>query len=312
MIITEDVKTVKIFGKNIPVRKTGCKNFLSDKPNCYRVPRVNLFIQTTNICNANCPFCIYHNNERQIFDVKKLEEVMREIVNPNYDIGKLNFTGGEPTLNSSLYSEISDVIRKNINYERKPEVTVNTNGYNLEVILKEQDILDCIGLSRHHYNDDKNYEIFKTYKVPSKEDISQFAQNLSNKKILQLRCNLIRGYVDDYLSLLNYMNHAIEMDIRDCGFVTLTPNNQYCKEHQIDFANLIKINDDIVRVNSWTRIDDETKNEYCQCANYVYSNEYGEMCKFYARLFCRNDNREGIIVYDGQNLRYGFGGEIIY
>lgn len=308
-----DARLIKVFGKDVPIRKYGCRRFDMDEPLYFDIPRVNLFIQTTNLCNANCKFCIYHSCEKKVFNVKKFEEVIKELVNPNYNIGKLNFTGGEPTLDASLYSELSSIVRDNLDYSRKPEVTLNTNGYNLDVVLKNQDILDSIGFSRHHFDDELNFDIFQTRKIPNEDEIKSFVDSLSNRNIFQLRCNLIKDYIDDYDSITKYMDWAISVGVRDCGFVTLAPNNDFCKNHQIDFANLVRLSKDLIKVCSFTRVDDEDlKTEYCQCANYVYSNPNGEMCKFYSRLFCRNDIKEGMLVFDGENLRYGFGGEIIY
>lgn len=310
----EDVREIELFGNKISVRKYGCKNYMEKSPLWIEVPRVNIFIQVTNKCNANCDFCIYHSNCEKTFDVEKLGKILYKISSrKDIDIGKLNFTGGEPTLDRVLFNEIVDSCEKNLDLSRKPEVTLNTNGLNLMQVLKYENFLDSIGLSHHHYNDDKNFEIFNSIKVATNEEIAEFVKNLKKKEILQLRCNLIKGYIDSYEQIINYMNTAIDLDVHDCGFVTLTPNNQYCIEHQIDFKSLISINKDLIKVNSWNRVDNQNFDcNYCECANYIYSNEEGNMCKFYSRLFCRNDNIEGVLVYDGQYLRHGFGGKIIF
>ena len=44
------------------------------------------------------------------------------------------------------------------------------------------------------------------------------------------------------------MDEAIKLNVHDCGFVTLAPNNQYCKDHQIDFQNLVNINRNIISI----------------------------------------------------------------
>ena len=190
---------------------------------------------------------------------------------------------------------------------------MNTNGFSLDEIIEHQDFFDSVGLSRHHYIDEINNQIFKTSNIANSNQLKDLMDNIRKKEIIQLRCNLIKGYIDNYEEVIKYMDKAIELGIHDCGFVTLTPNNQYCKDHQIDFANLVKLSKDLITVNSWNRLNDEDFSEvYCECANYIYSNAEGNMCKFYSRLFCRNDNNDGILVYDGQNLRHGFGGRIIY
>ena len=305
----EDARNVTLFGKEIPVRKYGCSNE-GKNPLWIDIPRVNLFVQVTNKCNANCPFCIYHNNEEPSFDLKKYSYILNALTsNKSIDIGKLNFTGGEPTLNFSLFEDIVNTTKENLDMERKPEITLNTNGLNLSKVIKYSDFLDSIGLSRHHYDDKINCKIFGTTSVAKEEDIINFNRTSKKPEILQLRCNLINGYIDSYDEIKKYLERAIILDSHDCGFVTLAPNNDYCKQKQIDFTNLVKINKEIIQVNKWERIEDNTS--YCQCANYVYMSNSGEFCKFYSRLFCRNDIIDGILVFDGKNLRFGFGGEII-
>lgn len=305
------VRTIEIFNTNIPIRKYGCSN-KGLEPKVISHPRLNLFIQLTQNCNASCKFCEYHNTCKTNFNISKLEEILKEI-NSKIIIGKLNFTGGEPTLNEKLFCDVFECVKNNINYDKKPEVTVNTNGYNLDILLKYQDIIDSIGLSCHHYDDKKNFEIFGTNSVANSQKIKEFQQQIENKSIVQMRCNLISGYVDSFKEVKKYLDNAISLGVRDCGFVTLMPLNDFCKEHQIDFANLIDSNDDsFIKVNYWNRLDDNLEKSLCNCANYVYSNEEGQMCKFYSRLFCNANLNEGQLVYDGQNLRYGFGGKIIY
>lgn len=305
------VRTINIFNTDIPIRNYGCSN-KGQEPKIINPARLNLFIQLTQNCNANCRFCEYHNPSTTKFNISKLEEILKEI-NSKIIIGKLNFTGGEPTLNQDLFCNVFDCVKNNINYNKKPEVTVNTNGYNLEILLRYQDIIDSIGLSYHHYNDNKNFEIFGTNSVANSKRIKEFQEQIIDKSIVQMRCNLISGYIDSFEEIKKYLNNAISLGVKDCGFVTLMPLNNFCKEHQIDFANLINTNDSaFVKVNYWNRLDENLEKSLCNCANYVYSNEEGQMCKFYSRLFCNANLHEGQLVYDGQNLRYGFGGKIIY
>jgi len=312
----EVARTIKIFDKEISIRKYGCKNFLMKEPLYIEKPRINIFVQVTNYCNANCPFCIYHHTDlgKDAFNLKKFEEILNYFVSrEDIDIGKLNFTGGEP-VSSQYFDDIICACMESLDYTRKPEVTLNTNGLNLDKIIKYQDFLDNVGLSRHHYQDNKNYEIFRDTSIASGEDIKEMMSCIddSNKWKMQLRCNLINGYICNYDAMIKYLEHAIELGVHDCGFVTLAPNNKFCVEHQIDFNSLVKISENLIKTNGWKRLDDNNhESVYCECANYMYSNKVGEICKFYARLFCNNDNIDSILVYDGQYLRHGFGGRII-
>lgn len=306
------VRTIEIFDKQVPIRKYGCKN-RELEPRIIEPARLNLFIQLTPKCNAQCRFCEYHKeNASYKFDVEKLEIILKELTN-KIQIGKLNFTGGEPTLDKTLFEEVIDCSRNNVNYERKPEVTVNTNGYNLDLLFQHEDFLDSIGLSFHHYEDLKNQEIFGTNTIATSEKIKNFQDNIKNKNLIQMRCNLISGYIDSFEEVKKYLDHAISLGVKDCGFVTLMPLNNFCLEHQVDFANLINLKDDsFIKVNYWNRLDETFTKSLCNCANYIYSDKNGNICKFYSRLFCNASLNEGQLTYDGQYLRLGFGGEIIY
>lgn len=303
-------ETISLFGKQIPIRSYGCKNSDLKEVYKYEPKHVNLFIQLENRCNANCSFCEYHGN-RVDFDFKKLEIVINEIEQVT-QLGKLNITGGEPTLELSKFDEMMKLIKEQV-LDRgfTPEVTLNTNGLYLNEMLKYENILDSIGLSHHHYKDDLNYEIFGTRNVANNSDIKLFQNSVKNKHLVQLRCNAIKGYIDNVYELKNYLDTAISLNCYDCGFVTLMPLNNYCIEHQINFDNLL--NSDILnilKVREYTRY--EKGKPVCLCNNYVYNDSHGHFCKFYKRLFCTCDLVAGQLVYDGKNLRLGFGGDVIY
>ena len=56
-----ELEKVNLFNKDIPIRKYGCKH-KEDDIKIINPPRLNLFIQLTQNCNANCNFCEYHKN----------------------------------------------------------------------------------------------------------------------------------------------------------------------------------------------------------------------------------------------------------
>lgn len=301
---------ISLFNKKIPVRSYGCRNAELSKVYKYNPLFVNLFIQLENCCNANCDFCEYHGNNVN-FDYIKLREIINEICKIAR-LGKLNITGGEPTLNFKKFEKLIYIIQEDIlDKGIHPEVTLNTNGLYLKELLNFENSLDSIGLSHHHYNDDKNKEIFKTNLFASNSDIEYFQSLVKNKKLVQLRCNIIKGYIDNAKEVKNYLDTAISLNCYDCGFVTLMPLNEYCKTHQIDFENLLKSSElEIIKVQEFERF--EKGESVCLCNNYVYSDRKGHFCKFYRRLFCHNDLVAGQLVYDGKYLRLGFGGDIIY
>lgn len=311
-MVDHHVRSIELFNKNIPIRMYGCKN-KEFEPRVIEPARLNLFILLTPKCNARCKFCEYYKNDSNYkFNIDKLGIILDEII-PKINICKLNFSGGEPTLNFNLFNNVMDCVKEKIDFQKKPEITVNTNGYNLLKLLEYEDILDFIALSFHHYDNIKNQEIFGTKNIANLETIKYFQSHVKNKSLVQLRCNLIKGYIDSFNEITKYLDTAIDLGVNDCGFVTLMPLNTYCKNHQIDFINLINTdNDSIIKVNYYNRLDKELKTSLCNCANYIYSNNEGILCKFYSRLFCNSNLSEGQLTYDGEYLRLGFGGEIIF
>lgn len=303
-------QVVKIFDSEVKIRKFSCANKEEEKKEITR-KALNFYIQLNPECNGRCKFCEYYKEKAHSFDFQKLKEILLEI-NRNILINKINITGGEPTLNLERLDNVVDVLYNYIDINHIPELVINTNGYNLKELKRYEDFFSNIALSRHHYDDEKNFEIFQTRSVPTKKEILEFRESLENENLLFLRCNLIKGYIDNFHELQKYLDHAIELKCYFSGFATLMNLNDYCKENQIDFAKLIDIKDEsFLKVNYWKRYNDLNEN-ICKCANYVYQNENGEMCRFFSRLFCLSSLNEGQLVYDGQYLRDGFNGKVIY
>ncbi|MEE3344252.1 MAG: radical SAM protein [Bacilli bacterium] len=303
---------ITIFNKKIPTREQFC--LLDNNTEFERIdkPFIYLFIQTNNQCQAKCPFCIYHSNNMMDFDLDKLCVILREISNTNeYRVRKLNFTGGEPLLNMSLFDKICNCVARNFNFrDGYTSITLNTNGINLWDVMDYNCLFDYIALSRHHYLDDNNMKIFGTKNVPSADTIIRFTEELERKYIMILRCNLITGQIDSYEEIKKYMDYFLNGDIHVFSFVTLMKNNEFCNTHQVDFNTLIKDKPELQKTRQLTRVEDGKY--YCRCSNYVYQNDKGQLGTFYSRDFCNNYIKDSTLVYDGKYLRYGFGGEIIY
>ena len=176
-------------------------------------------------------------------------------------------------------------------------------------LQKYIDKIDSIGLSRHHYNDEINYSIFGTRTVANSGIIREFQASSTNKYKLHSRCNLIHGYIDDIDSVKKYLENSAELGIIWAGFVTLMPLNQFCKDNEVCSKGLFS-DTDFYRNELWNRF--ENNKLECQCADYLYVTERGKIIKFYNRIFCNNELNAGQLVFDGEYLRQGFGGEIIY
>jgi molybdenum cofactor biosynthesis enzyme MoaA len=267
-------------------------------------PYINLSIRF-NGCNANCDFCTYMNSASNFFNIDKYKNILNYIVNEKkIPINNFNFTGGEPTLKYDLFKETIDITTKII--KKNSNITIHTNGLNLDKLMSDKTIynnINHISLSRHHYNDDINDQIFKTKTINNK-DIKKLQEKIKNKNILNLSCNLIKGYIDNDNDIIKYMDKSIDIGIKSIGFITLMNNNKYSIENYIPFN---------FKNNKYFTMTKEWKNKnICKCNNYLYiSNKYEKVLKVYNKHLLNSSIFTNNLTFDGENLMIGFNGDII-
>lgn len=292
---------IDFFGNVLKLRNQHCIKNGSNKAYKVEEPYVNIYVRLRNKCNANCEFCEFRG-DTESFNINKFETLISEMKN-KVKINKISFTGGEPTLNLNLLETVLKVTN-----EIDPNIftVINTNGINLMKLIKVSKYLDSIALSRHHYIDEINNKILG-FKAPSREDIKRFQEKISNKNLLHLSCNLIKDLIDKEEEILNYMEVASEMGVLDVGLVSLMRVNDFCKDNQVLFDSIEFKSDRILKNKEWKH------KEFCRCANYLYmpKNEQN-LVKFYGRYYCQTQNVESQLVFDGEHLKDGFNGKIIY
>lgn len=105
-------------------------------------------------CNAKCSFCYWKKSDGITIDRFKFICDTLPII-----FEQISITGGEPTLDSNLI-EYLKIARK-----RFKKIVLNTNGFKL---MKEHfKYVDHVNISRHHYDDLINNNIFQTITVPN-------------------------------------------------------------------------------------------------------------------------------------------------
>ncbi|MDC7221559.1 MAG: hypothetical protein PQJ59_16615 [Spirochaetales bacterium] len=130
-------------------------------------------------CNAKCSFCYWESGhgltlERFSFICNTLPPVFKQI----------SITGGEPTLSPDLFNYLKTA------RNRFDKVVLNTNGHHVK---KEYiDLVDYINISRHHYYDKENYDVFNTESVPDYEELKEICK--SGK--VTLNCFLPSDFTD--------------------------------------------------------------------------------------------------------------------
>jgi len=290
------MKEIVLFDHIIQVKDIGCNRY--GISGIALPPIVNLFVKVTNACNAKCPFCSNANytNIRVNFDIDKLFHCIDEILDKKIILNRINITGGEPAVCSSIVCDIIARLKSKPRYSRL-HLHLNTNG----LLASSQELMrnerfNSISVSLHHYDIDCLSEIYGV-KIPEKA-LSFNGIEISK---LNLSCNLIKGYIDNETEVLHMLDFAINKAILRIGFVGLMPVNSYCKAHavqleQIDFDNIPHL--------YFTGSKDRGEN--CKCSNYLY-NKDGRILEVYMRHYMNPDYCESALLFDGQYLRQGFG-----
>lgn len=293
------LNTVRIFDADVPVRTHYCSRD-GETPAPVTEPYVAIYTRMTSVCQAACKFCEFHGKNKQEFDLDTFKRMYTE-VSRKLKVKRFNFTGGEPTMRADLIHEILPFI-KGLN--RNTEVTINTNGYDIESLYDVLEYVDSVSMSRHHYDDAKNAEIFgmKACPFPTSK-IIQFPK----KDILNFTCNLIRGYIDNADECHKYVETFSNLGVTSFGFVSLMNVNEYAKNNVVDFEKLNFGN----RSNVLNNIQWQ-KEKACKCHNYLVSNDKGIISKVYAKFTMDTCKHESLMFYSDNVLRMGFDGRVVF
>jgi len=293
---------MELFGKEVNLRTHYCKYF--DKES-YPVedPYTLLYVRFKG-CNAHCKFCEYQN-DANIFNEEKFFNILNELKG-KVIVKKIAFTGGEPTMDLDKFKHIITETRRII---QDTYLVVNTNGSKLKELFTDPRItakIDNFSISRHHYDDDKNNEIFGIETISTK-DLKKLRKQTGRKKLLHLSCNLTKGYIDNEKEVINFLEYANYLKMKTVGFVSLMPINDFSKDNFIDFNALDLLNENFRKIKEWSYED------ICKCNNYVYiPKDYKRIIEVYYKNTYKPECININLTYDGENLKNGFSNNIIY
>jgi len=298
------IDKIELFGKEIKLTTHSCHLF--DQPaEEIEEPYVNFYIRT-KFCNAKCEFCTYADDANKL-SLERLEEVFKEITS-KIKIRKVAVSGGEPTLYWDNFVNITNMALK---WAPNAELSMNTDGFRWKQLFEDPIYkhYHYIQLSRHHYDQQKNDEVFKC-KTPSDDDIRWAADLQTHPHQIQFRCNLIKNYIDTKEEAFKFLDWSNSVRINDVGLVSLMPINDYSKENYIYFHIKELIGDNFFLTKEWKRYGGG-----CECFNYVYmppEEDFRRPMKVYHKNTFMPSEIKETLVFDGQNVRLGFDGEIIY
>jgi len=147
-------------------------------------------------------------------------------------------------------------------------VDITTNGSLLKnlFLLDQVDKLSTIHVSRHHFDTEKNNEIFDL-RTASLTEIQQYADRFAGK--ISLNCCLVPGFVDSPEMVEQYLDWAAEIrGLKSAGFISLMNKNEFCEDSRVgeqqilewidndpnNFAHDYNFDTDICECRSWQRI----------------------------------------------------------
>ena len=298
------MESINLFGVDVKLKTHFC-SLLGQEHRKVEEPYINLYIRT-KYCNARCPFCTYHSDASK-WNEKRYIEVLKEL-SSKIRIGKLAFSGGEPML---YWENFKSMVQIGKDFTPDSEFSLNTDGLRWERFFSDPiwKGFDYIQLSRHHYDDKINDQIFKT-KTPTSEMIRAVSEIQLNPHQIQFRCNLIKGHIDSKEEVFKYLDWSNSVGINDIGLVSLMPINDFSRENFIYFHIKELIGENFLLTKTQQR-----HGGGCECFNYVYMPSEDEFRRpirvYHKNTFAPNDIHE-TLVFDGYNIRLGFEGPIIY
>ena len=285
---------IRFKNKYIAVKDYDCQ--LGTIPGKRIAPFVNLFVKVTKGCNAHCLFCSNAGTKspETPFNIPKLMDILIELKENGIRVNRVNITGGEPAIVSSLVREILEEMEKK--EFTSIHAHLNTNG----LLPESQELMkhqrwDSISMSLHHYDPNKLSELYG-YRIPE----NAFCFDGINLQIVNASCNLIKGYIDSPEEAVKMLDFAIDLGIPRLGFVALMPVNDYCHKRFIDLEDIhLESIPHVYFTKSMSRGED------CKCTNYLY-NKNLKILEIYMRNYSNPNYCESSLVYDGEYLRQGF------
>lgn len=180
---------------------TYCAQYLNlQKAETIVNPNFSIIVPTN--CRCACSFCFQNNTcgiKKDYFT--NLKEVLGNLPS---NFQQISITGGEPTLFNGL-DEILGIIKE---FPQFKHIVLTTNGLNPEFVeLENFDVIKYINISRHHYLDKRNWDIFKNRKIPSTANLYRLIRRINRKgKPATLSCVL--SEIESKYDVLQFIDFA--------------------------------------------------------------------------------------------------------
>ena len=157
-----------------------------------------IYIEITNACNLNCPFCIKNQRKTIYMTIDNYKLIIDKIKDYTKEI-YLHILG-EPLLHKNIIEFIEYASNSNL------LVNITTNGYLINNLNNNQNI-HRLNLSLHSYN-----EIYKVDLNTYLDNIFNTIDNIKNNTFVSLRLWVGNKNTDN---ILNYINKRYNININN-------------------------------------------------------------------------------------------------
>ena len=168
-------------------------------------------------CNAKCSFCFWEQEETMDRD-DYLVNLANTITSLPKQFWQVSISGGEPCLSPYISNilQLLDYVKKQ---GRICKVVLTTNGTGLKELIPEmKGVVDYVNISRHHYYDNKNQEIYGVKTVPSKKEIKEL-NTLLNQIGIESNMNcVITDHISDTEDVRRMISFAKEHNYSSIAF----------------------------------------------------------------------------------------------
>lgn len=305
IVVVVNMKKIKIFNQDIIVKDSFCTSH--PKKIIKSNPSLRLYIKLTDCCLANCKFCSNENSKDfGELDLEKLSFVISYLKEKDILHG-ISITGGEPLMNKEKLFEVLDLIFR---IDKNIEISISTNGYQCKELANYDNVnkLESIHISRHHYLESKNKEIFKTNNIATTKDIMYLQEKLKDKKIININTIIMKEGINSLEEIKKMLDYVGDIGVYKNGFVSLMKCNSYAKEQFINFNNIFNsLDKDFFSAHHFYSKD------YCECIDGIYLSKNNKLVEYYARMVkdvdCPYTTQ---LVYTSDNkVTSGFGKKIL-
>ena len=300
-------RRITLLGREIEVKDYICSADGVHYP-AKQETRLQVYIVLTRHCDARCPFCIAApTDSRAAQDPAVLERILRRLKEEDCVRG-ISVTGGEPFELPGLLDETVSMIFSV--FGTGMEVTLDTNGSGLRHLdgIRELKHVDTVHISRHHWDDRRNEEIFGR-KMPGAEELRGMIAEIPYRELFVMNCMLLKGWVETAEDAHRYMDFAISLGAGKVSFITGTAVNDFIRKRRVCYEDVLRDGDPSLLFTRGFR-----DHGFCHCRDGIYASPEGRIIEFYGRHGESGGGRlcRALVVTPEGEVRAGFGGEILY